>query len=96
LKSAIWSTAIQGNKELQKKPEILNQLKQLLCDDADFWKKVGLIEELLRPLKSSILAIEGSVIEVRTAYKTVESAFQEALKIANKFSKEQSKQLKQV
>lgn len=96
LKSAIWSPKIQENKELKKNLARLNELKKILCESDDFWHAVRLIEELLRPLKSSILAIEGSVVDARIAYKSIESSFREAGEVAVKFSKDQIGAIKQV
>jgi hypothetical protein len=96
LKSAIWSPKIQDNKELKKKPDRLKDVKQILCEDNKFWSAIGLVEELLRPLKTSILAIEGSTADVRKSYKIVQSAFHEALEVADKFVEEQVGENKQV
>ena len=85
MKSAIWSPRIQEDKELKKNPERLKRLKIILCEDPKFWESVTLIEEILRPLKTSILKIEYSVVDVQQSYKLVESAFKEANEIALRF-----------
>lgn len=96
LKSAIWSTKITDNVEIKKKPEHLKNLQQLLCEDSKFWANLLLIEELLRPLKTAILGIEGSSIDVQKSYQIVELAFETAFKTASKFSPEQKKPIDQV
>jgi hypothetical protein len=57
---------------------------------------LALVEELLNPLKTAILAIEGSVIDVSKAFKVVESAFEKAVGIASKFSTEQKEEIVKV
>lgn len=84
LKIAIWSPKITDNMELKKDPARLKKLKSLLSENNNFWTNVALVEELLRPLKNAILAIEGSVVEVRTSYRIIESAFDKALEVARK------------
>jgi hypothetical protein len=96
LKSAIWSPKIVDNAEIKKKPERLSTLKHLLCEDTGFWANLALVEELLNPLKTAILAIEGSVIDVSKAFKVVESAFEKAVGIASKFSTEQKEEIVKV
>lgn len=96
LKSAIWSTQIWNNVELKKKPGRLNNLKQLLCEDKEFWPKLSLIEELLRPLKAGILQIEGAVVDASKAHKLVSSAFDRTVEIAFKFPRDQAKELNEV
>lgn len=96
LKSSIWSAKITDNVEIKKKPDRLKKLQKLLCDDIDFWSNLGLVEELLRPLKTAILTIEGSSVDVQKSYKVVDSAFEKASKVASKFSIEQKESINQV
>jgi hypothetical protein len=96
LKSAIWSPKIADNKEIKKKPERLNNLKHLLCEDNDFWIRLTLIEELLRPLKTAILAIEGSVVDVYKAFKLVDFSFDQASEVASKFPDKQKNRIEEV
>ena len=85
MKIAISSLKIQQDKELKKNPDRLKRLKTILCEDPKFWESVALIEEILRPLKTSILKIQYSVVDVQQSYKLVESAFKEANEIARRF-----------
>lgn len=71
-------------------------LKQILCKDTDFWSDLNLVEELLRPLKTAILAIEGSIVEACKAYMFVSSAFEECIGVAWKFFVEQEDEIKEV
>lgn len=96
LNAAIWSPIVKNNATTDKQKNKLKKVKQILCDDADFWESLVLIEELLRPLKSAILAIEGSVVDLCKAFKSVGSAFDEAVEIASKFPAEQVDNVKEV
>jgi hypothetical protein len=96
LKSAIWSPKIEENANTEKRKKNLKQLKKLLCEDTEFWSNLALIEELLRPLKSAILSIEGSIVDVSKAYKVVGAAFDKTSEIASKFPTEQVESINEV
>jgi hypothetical protein len=55
----------------------------------EFWESLALIEELLRPLKFAILAIECSIVDVCKAFRVVKLPFDEAMEVTAKFPTDQ-------
>lgn len=95
LKGAIWHQKLVSNKDQTFKKQLV-ELQSILCSDPSFWTNIKLVEKLLRPLASAILKIEGDQINVRNAFKTVESAFEQSIVVADEFPEDHTEALKEV
>ncbi len=97
LKSTIWDQSIveksKHDVEFKKKT---NGVREILFNDLNFWKQVTLTEQLLAPLADAILNIEGSVVDARTSYKSIDAAFESSLAISQKFEEDKVEELKEV
>jgi hypothetical protein len=80
LRIAIWDQRIIGDAKMraQAKP-----LQELLASTSDFWPAIEMIEKMLAPLADAILAIEGSIVDVRSSYKLISDEFARAIDAAN-------------
>jgi hypothetical protein len=55
----------------------------------EFWESLTLVEELLLPLKSAILVIEGLIVDVSRAFNVVGEAFDQISDVVPKFPDDQ-------
>jgi hypothetical protein len=83
LKKAIWSPLITTNTSLN---EAVQPIKALLLSTPEFWPVLDAVEAILAPLAKAILAIEGSEIDLQTAYRLINQAFVNALAAARRSS----------
>jgi len=93
LKSAIWDSKLPQDVNSKKKRD---ELQKLICTDEDFWPKLKLISDVLKPLARAIKEIEGSNVDFRIAYRSVNFAFTECLNQVEKFAIKDQTSLKNV
>lgn len=76
LESAIWDRRIKGDAAFN---QTRDELRELICNNADFWNVMIAVKEMLDPLAEAITMIEGNVADPARAYKTIEAAFSKTI-----------------